>query len=239
MTLASQIESVQPDVYYKLLTEPWFQNIAIFKIRQKRLDTEVNRALAGLAGRNGKGGASIEVLMPALKSALSETAGPICTLEQKFIVKEQPTVNQGANGTGLSAEQIAVNLAQTFQLFFLGGPMQGFYTAPTFYEYVVAPQDVPYVALLVTLRATFALTALTRTLAPAVSAAAETVTLADQQPGAGSALYYTTDGSFPGSGNPNAILYTSPFAVASGTLVRAAAYNGALQGSMVDTFVVN
>jgi hypothetical protein len=239
MTLASQIESVQPDVYYKLLTEPWFQNIAIFKIRQKRLDTEVNRALAGLAGRNGKGGASIEVLMPALKSALPETAGPVCTLEQKFIVKEQPTVNQGANGTGLSAEQIAVNLAQTFQLFFLGGPMQGFYTAPTFYEYIAAPQDVPYVALLVTLRATFALTALTRTLAPAASAAAETVTLADQQPGGGSALYYTTDGSFPGSGNPNAILYTSPFAVASGTLVRAAAYNGALQGSMVDTFVVN
>src|SRR5580704_6786738 len=101
MSLASQIESVQPDVYYKLLSEPWFQNIAIFKVREKRLDTEVNRALSGLAGRNGK---------------------------------EQPTVNQGANGTGLSAEQIAVNLAQTFQLVFLGGPMQGFYTAPTFYE---------------------------------------------------------------------------------------------------------
>src|SRR5580658_10741561 len=238
MSLASQIESVQPDVYYKLLTEPWFANIAIFKVREKRLDTEVNRALAGLAGRNGKGGASIEVLMPTLKSALPDTPGPVCTLEQKFIVKEQPTVNQGANGTGLSVEQIAVNIAQTFQLFFLGGPMQGFYTAPTFYEYLSAPGDAPFIPLAVTLRATFALTALTRTLVPAASAAAETVTLTDQQPGGGSALYYSTDGSFPGSGNPNAILYSTPFTVASGTVVRAAAYNGALQGSMVDTFQV-
>jgi hypothetical protein len=238
MSLASQIESVQPDVYYKLLSEPWFENIAIFKIREKRLDTEVNRALAGLAGRNSMGGASIEVLMPSLKTALPETAGPICTLEQKFIVKEQPTVNQGANGTGLSVEQIAVSLAQTFQLFYLGGPMQGFYAAPEFYKYQAVPEEVPFIAVAVTLQATFALTALTRTLAPAASASAETVILADQQPGGGSTLYYTTDGSFPGSGNPAAMAYSTPFTVASGTVVRVAAYNGTLQGSMVDTFVV-
>jgi hypothetical protein len=237
MSLASQIESVQPDVYYKLLSELWFENIAIFKIREKRLDTEVNRALAGLAGRNGKGGASIEVLMPSLKTALPDTAGPVCTLEQKFIVKEQPTVNQGANGTGLSVEQIAVSLAQTFQLFYLGGPMQGFYAAPEFYKCQPIPEDAPFIAVAVTLHATFALTALARTLAPAVSAVAETVTLTDQQPG-GSTLYYTTDGSFPGSGNAAATTYSTPFTVAGGTVVRVAAYNGALQGSMVDTFTV-
>ena len=238
MSLASQIESVQPDVYYKLLSEPWFRNIAIFKIRGKRLDSEVNRALTGLAGRNGKGGASIEVLMPALKSALPDTAGPVCTLEQKFIVKEQPAVNQGANGTGLSLEQIAVNIAQTFQLFYLGGPMQGFYSAPEFYQYQAVPDDVSFLALAVTLQATFTLTALTRTLAPAASAAAETVALTDQQPGGGSVIYYTINGSFPGSGNPNAVVYANPFTVPGGATVRAAAYNGALQGSMVDTFTV-
>jgi hypothetical protein len=238
MSLASQIESVQPDVCYKLLSEPWYENIAIFKIREKRLDTEVNRVLSGLAGRNGKGGASIEVLMPSLKTALAETAGPSCTLEQKFLVKEQPTVNQGANGTGLSVEQIAVNIAQTFQLFYLGGPMQGFYAAPEFYKYQAVPEEAPFIAVAVALQATFALTALARTLAPAASASTETVTLTDQQPGGGSTLYYTTDGSFPGSGNPAATPYTIPFTVASGTVVRTAAYNGSLQGSMVDTFVV-
>jgi hypothetical protein len=239
MSLASQIESVQPDVYCKLLSEPLFENIAVFKIRDKRLDSEVNRALAGLQGRNGKGGASIEVLKPSLKGALPETAGPICTLEQRFLVKEQPSVNQGANGTGLSAEQIAVSLAQTFQLFYLGGAMQGFYAAPTFYHYQPVKEDAPFLVIAVTLQATFALTALTRTLVPAASAAAGTVTLADNQPGGGSVIYYTTDGSFPGPGNPAALIYSAPFSVAGGSVVRTAAYNGALQGSMVDTFQVN
>lgn len=238
MSLAAQIESVQPDVYNKLLSEGYFADVAIFRIREKRLDTEVSRALSGLQGRNGKGGATIEVLMPTLRTALPDTAGPVCVLEQKFIVKEQPTVNLGANGTGLTCEQIAVNLAQTFQLFFLGGPMQGFYASPAFYKYIEAGSGKPQVAIQVELNATFVLTALQRTLAPAAAAAGQTVTLTDQQPGGGSTIYYTTDGSFPGSGNANAIQYTTPFTVASGTIVRTAAYNGGLQGSMVDTFIV-
>ncbi|MGA2749126.1 MAG: FN3 associated domain-containing protein [Verrucomicrobiota bacterium] len=239
MSLAAQIESVQPDVCNKLLSEAYFQNVAIFTIREKRLESEVNKALAGLKGRNGKGGASIEVLMPTLKAPKADTAGPVCTLEQRFVVKEQPTVNLGANGTGLTAEQIAVAIAQTFQLFFLGGPLQGFYVAPTFYEYAKGGADAPYLCVEVTLQATFVLTALARTLAPAATAAAQTVSLADRQPGGGSTIYYSTDGSFPGSGNPNAIIYTTPFTVASGTIVRTAAYYPGLQGSMVDTFTVN
>lgn len=239
MSVASQIESVQPDVYYKLLSEAWFASVAIFKIREKRLDTEVGKALGGLQARNGKSGASIEVLMPTLKGALADSAGPVCTLEQRFLVKEQPTINQGANGTGLSAEQIAVQIAQTFQLFFLGGGLQGFYAAPTFYRYLEPSSNAPFVALEVTLHATFQLTALARTLTPAVSVTGETVTLIDQQPGGGSALFYTTDGSFPGGGNAAALPYTAPFAVAGGTLVRTAAYNGALPGSMIDNFTVN
>jgi hypothetical protein len=239
MSLAAQIESVQPDVVAKILSEGYFANIAVFAVREKRLDTEVSRALSGLQGRNGKGGATIEVLMPTLKSAMPDTAGPVCVLEQMFIVKEQPTVNLGANGTGLTCEEIAVNLAQTFQLFFLGGPMQGFYAAPAFYKYVEEKKDRAFVAIEVVLNATFVLTALQRTVGPAATAAALTVSLSDLQPGGGSAIYYTTDGSFPGSGNANAILYTTPFTVASGTVVRTAAYNGALQGSMVDTFLVN
>jgi hypothetical protein len=238
MSLAAQIETVQPDVYAKLLSEPFFNPVAIFKIREKRLDSEVNRALTGLAGRNGGSGATIEVLMPTLKAALAETAGPVCTLEQQFMVKEQPTVNLGAYGTGLTAEQIAVNLAQTFQLFFLGGALQGFYTAPLFYQYQAAGANMPFIMLRVTMHATFVLTALERTLAPAVAENSGTITLTDQQPGGGSKIYYTIDGSFPGAGNAGAVVYAGPFAAGSGTVVRTAAYNGSTQGSMVDTFTV-
>jgi hypothetical protein len=244
MSLASQIESVQPDVYYKLLSEPWYQNIAIFRVREKQLDTQVNKALAGLAGRNGKGGATIEVLYPTLKAALANTAGPVCTLEQRFYVKEQRTVNRGANGTGLAAEAIAVNLAQTLQLFFLGGALNGFYPAPVFHREVDPGNGAPYFMLEVTMHATFALTPVQRTSQPCLAENSPlTVTLTDTQPGGGSTIYYTTDGSFPGPGNPGnggagTQIYSGPFAVAAGTVVRCAAWNGSLQGSMVGTYTI-
>ena len=239
MNLAAQIESVQPDVYNKLLSEAYFANIAIFAMREKRLDTEVNRALSGLQGRNGKGGATIEVLMPTLKTALPDTAGPVCILEQKFIVKEQPTVNLGANGTGLTCEQIAVNLAQTFQLFFLGGPMQGFYAAPSFYKYMETGSDKPFVAIQVVLNATFVLTALQRTAGArrggrrADSDADGPTTRRRQH----DLLHDRREFSRKRERQCRSCTPT-PFTVASGTIVRTAAYNGALQGSMVDTFTL-
>jgi hypothetical protein len=249
--LADQIESVQPDVFAKLMSEPFFASVNIFLLREKTLADQINRALGGLGGpRAGSlGGATIEVLFPTLKAALADTPGPVCTLEQRFIVKEQRTINEGAGGTGLSAENLAVAIVQTFQLFFMGGPMQGFYVAPTWYREVDAGPGSPFFMVEVTLNATFALTALTRTLAPAAAAVDSggnsTVTLTDQQLGGGSSIYYTTDGSFPGpanlpANNPagTAALYTTPFVVPIGTVVRTAAWNGNLQGSMVDTFTV-
>ena len=116
--------------------------------------------------------------------------------------------------------------------------MQGFYVAPTFYQYQDPGPESPFIMLRVTMKATFVLTALERTLTPAAAEAAGVVTLTDQQPGGGSTIYYTNDGSFPGCGNPNATVYSSPFAVSSGMTIRTAAWNGTLQGSMVDTFEV-
>ena len=46
-------------------------------------------------------------------------------------------------------------------------------------------------------------------------------------------IYYTTDGSFPGSGNPNAVIYTAPFTVPNPTVVRWAEYAAGFQGSAV------
>ena len=56
-TLAQIAPLIQPACYAKLLSEVFFSNIAIFPIKEKRLDSEVFQALQGIAGRNGKGGA--------------------------------------------------------------------------------------------------------------------------------------------------------------------------------------
>jgi len=60
---------------------------------------------------------------------------------------------------------------------------------------------------------------------------------------ANASIYYTAAGAaaivgFPGPGNPAAIEYDGPFSVASGTMIRAAAYdtNNAIAGSDIWTF---
>jgi hypothetical protein len=54
----------------------------------------------------------------------------------------------------------------------------------------------------------------------------------------GAAIYYTKNASaltsFPGSGNPDAVLYSAPFAVSVGDVIRAAAYKVAMRGSDVE-----
>jgi hypothetical protein len=62
------------------------------------------------------------------------------------------------------------------------------------------------------------------------------VTLATATDGA--TIYYTTDGSFPWSGNSEAEIYAGEFSVDSGTTVRAAAYKSGLDGSNVLTRIV-
>ena len=58
---------------------------------------------------------------------------------------------------------------------------------------------------------------------------------------AGAAIYYTTDGTFPGAGNAGgrAALYTGPFHVASGTVVRWAGYLTGCYGSDAGQAVVS
>jgi hypothetical protein len=64
---------------------------------------------------------------------------------------------------------------------------------------------------------------------PEITAPGRTVSLSTTEEGTG--IYYTTDGSFPGPGNTGAALYSAPFRVGSGTVVRWAGYAAGRLGS--------
>lgn len=234
-----QIETVQPDIFAKIASEPFFDTIAQFMIRKNRYQSEIDDALSNATSDATQAGTlpgvTIEVLMPMLKTNLTNAPGPVVTLEQRLIVKENPTINLGAGGVGLTAETVAVQLLQTLHQFYLGGICQALYPAP---EAIVANRDFPdLVAYDVVMQATFSLTPLDRCGCPAppVITAPETnpvpISFAPPASDPDAAIWLTTDGSFPGPGNAAASAYAPGLTVDSGTAIRWAAYVAGKLGS--------
>lgn len=230
------IEKIQPDVFYRITSEAYFNPVSVFRLREKRLDTEVNQALGGLFASNKpsllsrpgtKGGATIEVPMPSLSldTGKASAPGPLVIVEQRFITREFPTINLGANGTGITSESLAVQLIQTFHQ--AGSEYLGLSWYPASVPYEPQPVDPtrPCLSHVAKMLAKLELSPLTRLADPSISGSTAAVTLTDNSGLGGTVLYYTLDGSFPGPGNPAVLLYAAPFAVASGTMVRFAAWN--------------
>lgn len=229
-----QIEQIQPDVFAKLASEPYFSAISLFQIRKERYQSEIDEALSSAtfdAGQGGKlPGVTIEVLMPMIKTNLVNAPGPVVTVEQRLTVKENPSINLASGGVNLTAEEIAVQILQTLHQFYLGGICQALYPAP---EAIVPNRGFSgVVAYDVILHATFNLTPPSRTacpLPPTESGLTLTFYAPASDPGA--SIYTTIDGSFPGPGNASANLYTAPFSVAANTVIRWAAYAAGKLGS--------
>ena len=230
MSGLAEIESIQPDLLAYLSSDPYLAAVSKFAIREERVQTLIDQALSADTfdpGQTGsRPGAVIEILMPMVKTDLTNAPGPVCTIEQRFIVKENTTINLDLDangnptGTGLTAEQIAVHLLRSVHLWAIEGIKTSWYPAP---ESITPNRDyLPLIAYEVLLHCTIQFTPLDRVATPTISSPAQTVTLACATGGA--AIYYTTDSSPPWAGNPAATLYTVPFTVASGATVRFAAY---------------
>lgn len=251
------IEQIQPDLYYKLQSEPLFAPIVIFKQRELRTSSEIDERLANLTGDSRqattkKPGASITVKMPKFRNANANAPGPLSEVILTATIKENPRINieavdenQKQIGTGISGEQWAQNVWQIWHGFTLQGIMQTIYAAEV--KPTTEFEDLDLLSWDVTLLGTYPLQAPLFIYTPNVNTIGTTVTLTanlgvvpttNPQPSQ-VAIWYTTDASFPGSGNPTALPYSAPFTVPHGTIVRWAAYAPGYNGSDVGWGKVN
>lgn len=174
---------------------------------------------------DGKSGLAVLVLMPDVEmpnaNSLTMRFEPVFTIR----VRELPMINEGADGTGISAEQCALNIIKALHQRSAGG--NPFYADKKVIREVSG--DTAGITYDVVFRSDASEAKRRFVAVPALSHAAPLVTMTCATSGA--AIYYTTDGSFPDKAGT---LYAAPVgSLPTGTVIRAAAYKDGLSGSDV------
>lgn len=219
---------LQLDLAARLLCDDYFDDLTVVVLRNLIVANDVQAELVHLTVKDGKSGAGVIVGMPSVSVRSPNVGGPELYGEVSIRIREQPTINLGTGGTGKDAEAIGLRVLAVLHQFAIEG-VGSFYAG----ENALQPfldEEEGVIGQVATFKYHAAQTPDARCVTPTISEAALAVTLATTDGGA--TIYYTTDGSFPGSyAGSTATAYTVPFTVTSGTTVRFAAYQTGRLGS--------
>lgn len=237
---------VQNDLAHALLSCDALNPVNVLQWRKLRLEAEIARDALWQTIRNGRSGAGILVEMPEFRVERPNLAGPEAVLIIGFSVCEEPNTNCAPEtGTQLSAEEICQLILELFHGQRLNGSL-GFALQAGVNAIRPTEEWGPGVlSYKVELTTRIARTQTNRAAMPTISVTDGLATLACATSEA--EIRYTLtaasapaveDGNFPGRSNPAAQIYTAPFAVQSGDLLRCAAYKPALLGSDVNAQLI-
>jgi hypothetical protein len=233
--VSSLIEKAQADIFGRLSQDAFFTDVSVYLFRPRseeeavEIVNNINQSLAGLITKGGKSGIAAVVRLPSANVAEPNIPGPRLRLIYTVRVLENPMINMGSAGTGKSAEDVALvilNLLHHFQaadfgsaLFCDGQALVG-----------LDADDQGRIGYDCNVTMNLGLARSTRVNTPAISGTPAGVTITCGTGGAD--VVYTTDGSYPVIGTGfTGTLYSAPFAVTSGTLVRSVATKSGLQAS--------
>ena len=217
---------IQYDVTARLTIELEDWGITVRSQRKMIVQNEVDESQLVVTTTNGKNGCGCLVQMPKFENERPNVPGPLGYMELTVTAMESPELNMnGATGTRRSAEEVAARVLQLLQLYCVA-------TIGTFFGGSLNSSEAPEgcIAYDVKMRMAYGHDVLAKTPTPAITGTHTAVTITASS----GTAYYTTDGeSFPGPDQVNSFEYSVPFAVAVGTVIRAAAYASGYTGSNV------
>lgn len=229
------LHQVKDDVYWRLLGDPRLAKVPVLrKVADYNLDERAENILKGhLTREGGATGACIIVHEFDISSAkASSTPNPMMGGTLTIECSENTLANQlSQGGTGLSAGALVARVVQSLGMmhFDYGGSGLRLRDREPITE-LDFPKPVRGWNVFFTLEEmTFATVETCAPVAISNSGAVVTLTCATS----GATIRYTTDGSYPGPGNPAALVYTAAFTLTETSEVRAAASKDDLNDSKV------
>lgn len=247
------LQQLQLDIAAHLMADSLFQYVRVVVARPRAaedavmIEQAINEALGGLrkyiartpgqtdaeweaaCEASGKAGLLIVVMMSGGQVPSPNEPGPKLQLVQVVRVIENPMINEGADGTGLTLEGVKKNVMGALHQWSNDGSQALYSARDAFKEVFLEGGAVGYDVFFNQAMPLQPRTAVDRPVI-AIADPSMTITCATAE----AAIYYTTDGGSPSPANAAATLYSGAVdisALANGTLIRAAAFKSPLRGS--------
>lgn len=236
----SQLELDQLDIFARIQNDPFFvAGVPVLLELKGITERDVAIKISTANQSNGLVGTVVIVLMPTLRASDPNAPGPRYDAIYRVQIIDWPVMRRQQNGgTQQSADETADRIREILHRFTMG-------RGQTIYFDGMEPVQVPdgkvsYVAKFKRTSGDQPPASVAGVLISVTNSYPSTVTLTCQT--AGASIWYTTDGSYPGSNPiacPTAVKYAGPFTVAAaGVTVRAAAeFTGYQQSQVVSQFV--
>lgn len=223
---------LQEDSLGLLMSAPKLTNVNVVLERKLVMQSQVELDTIWITPRNGRSGTGILVEMPTVDVPGKQSVGPQQNLHASFVAFQNGDMALTPEiGSGLTAEEIAQRILDTLHM----QELQGVGTLYAIDRAIEPAREYEFIqAYRVSLFIKSSVANQTQRTAPVtISVNAGEATLACATSGV--AIYYTLDGSFPCAAaaqnpvtnesiNSGSQLYSAPFAVTSGQVLRAAAF---------------
>ena len=221
---------LQQDMCDKLNSEAAFEYLAVATLRRHVIRSEMERRVAHLTAKNGRKGCGLTVRMPSIQGIQPNVAPAQGEVVVAVDAVEIPEINFNPGGTEVTAEEAARAARAALHQFAIEGKILLYQDEKAMEPLAGLEKEFPgCLGYRVLLRGRMSEAAAGKCALPGIAAPGQTVSFSTAEEGA--AIYYTTDGSFPGPGNEAARIYGGPFAVSAGTVVRWAGYAAGFHGS--------
>jgi hypothetical protein len=212
---------ITQDMVDRINSDEYFTDIAAFHWHKGDISAEVQRAIGTVAAKSGKSGICAVVMPPMMDDDYGNVTVPALAPKYTVRILENPVINDGASGTQKSALAVAARIAAIFKLYQGQGKHSCFRPGKPFV--VPVKDEVAPVAYDVVFSTQEQMLTMAKVVPPTILPAGGAVIPTSVTMGCatfGASIYYTTDGTYPGSGNTAATLYTGAISWTTAAVVR-------------------
>lgn len=213
--MSDPVFQLQADIHARLSSDPYFADIVVLLNEKGILLDDIESTLKVFTVKSGKKGAAVIVDRPLREVTNPNGSGPEFDITVPVSIFEMPLLNRATGGTEKPIEEITSRIMHLMHLWRSQGSVAQIYMDKDAVSPLVGTDKIIITEIQLRSRMRFA--SPVRVAMPVFSGTASALGIGCNTDAA--TIYYTSDGSFPWSGNPAATRYGITITTESGQII--------------------